>query len=358
MGHRRARGIVVAAGIAAIATGCWTNRGVPPGTVTASAVGVNEAGTILVQAAPTADGGGLQSQGWVLSADDEWSPLGAIDPDDAIEPVGINDDGTVVGNSVDYGASPPIETPFIWTVDSGIEPLSDVLGEAHDKVTGISDAGHIVGFDSAPFTEPWIWIPESAASISLSPLPGYAAALAEGVNEQGWVIGQSVWGPENSTPTVWAPPSYSPVGLPIEDADSALVTDIDADGTMVGNLWYDDGERRSRAVVWDEASGHALRYLDEDPDPDKFQFANVAVAIDDGVVIGEEEGCTPETPVCGGIWWEVAWNAETLERVELYGNGISNEHPWFSDLDGPHLVGTYHTPDFAQQIASRTTPEV
>jgi hypothetical protein len=97
--------------------------------------------------------------------------------------------------------------------------------------------------------------------------------------------------------------------------------------------------------------------LDEDPNPEKVTIANLAVAIDDGVVIGREDACTPASPICGGIWWEVAWNAETLE---LYGDGTgtgtdTDNHPWFTDLDGPHLVGATA---FGEDIVSQGRPSV
>lgn len=351
--RRTCRHIAIASVFLA-AAGCWKDRGVPPGVDQATTIAVNSNGTVLVAHASS----GGTDQAWILRADNEWVSVGVRDPEaSSFEPVGLSDDETVVGNSVTYGPVPSLTVPFIWTPSEGLQDLADVLGEAHDEVTGISDDGHIVGNDSPPYTQPWLWDPTTQQSRELAPLPGYPAALAAGVNSQGWVIGQSIWGPANSTPTVWVPPSYAPAELTVGDADFGQVTGIDDAGTMAGYIGYNDGDpTRSRAVVWDDASPHPIRSLSGPQVPGRSSFGSTAGAIDDGVVIGHEEGCVPETPICGGIWYEVAWNAETLERVDLYGDGISNDHPWFVDLNGDHMVGNY--PYFQGNVVSRGRPSV
>lgn len=117
---------------------------------------------------------------------------GGVDPKLSYShPRGFNHAGFAVG----FGLTDQVaSTPALWSNDAAhtltlLPMLSDGLwGEA----LAISDAGHIVGFETGGLPQPLFWQNDAAHAVSALPLlPGDTYGMPTAVNDAGVVVGTS-----------------------------------------------------------------------------------------------------------------------------------------------------------------------
>ena len=148
----------------------------------------------------------------------------------------VNDSGLAVGVSV--GNIDERATTFTTTeatILSQTMPNGGILEEAF----GINNGGQIVGTaldpNNAAVTRAFSLTPGSPYATDLGTLPGHDSALAFGVSENGYVVGDSssLGGP--SSPFIWSVTSGM-VEIPKNGYDNGTAMAVNSDGWVVGDI--------------------------------------------------------------------------------------------------------------------------
>jgi probable HAF family extracellular repeat protein len=113
--------------------------------------------------------------------------LGTLPGGNYSEAFGVNDAGTVVGDSNTKESM----IAFVWTAKDGIRELSPLPGDVSSRAFAINNAGEIVGYSSgAKGVRAVIWSAKLEVS-SLGTLPGGKYSEARAINDAGEVVGVS-----------------------------------------------------------------------------------------------------------------------------------------------------------------------
>lgn len=206
--------------------------------------------------------------------------------------VAINDTGSVVGISSN---STQQVRGVKWTVNiidgtvTSATELSPLTGFNYSAAYGINQSGFIVGeSESAANTVVAVyWTSGSTAAVKLADLAVGKNSAAYSVSASGRIIGESVNGSDKTVPVYWSSSSATPVALPTISAGGT--------GTAFGIIDLADGS----SVIVGESDDHAVRW--------KVNAAGVAQAVEDmgtlsghtrsvaigvnrsGVMVGESE---------------------------------------------------------------------
>ena len=136
------------------------------------------------------------SSGWIHGSDTRaflWSAptgmrdLGTFQGGDYSEAFGVNDSGTVVGDS---NTRENIRA-FVWNAQEGMRELSPLPGDVASRAFAINNSGQIVGYSSGKHgVRAVIWSAKLEVR-SLGTLPGGNYSEAYAINNAGQVVGMS-----------------------------------------------------------------------------------------------------------------------------------------------------------------------
>ena len=175
-------------------------------------------------------------------------------------PQAINDDGMIVGSSLDGSLR---NRPVLWNNSTAPVDLAIGEGGSVDGAFDVSPSGLIAGRLGAGAA---VWTPQGR--IDLSPLPGHVTATALGVNDAGTAVGTSTNSSGNIHAVVW--PDIFAVGGPSEPVELPSIdglarttaVSISENGVISGT--DDSGVSPFRnGVFWSpDETGYVLRVLD------------------------------------------------------------------------------------------------
>ena len=210
-------------------------------------------------------------------------------------------------------------------------------GDQEESLRDVNSAGTAVGWSYAGSGEDTGPVPYVYAGGKVSKLPGAERGEALAINDAGAIVGADD-SPGNGT-LFWSSATAKPVKLPLPaGASGATASDIDEDGTVVGNIG------RERAYVWFADGTHRdlpMPSLDGKP-----ATGARASSIHNGWVTGVADfgaagGSNPKSKARadaaggkgdGGESWAVRWNLRTGETrlfkdLGAMGNGV-NAQGW------------------------------
>jgi len=97
--------------------------------------------------------------------------------------------GQVVGSSgLTHGSG---TRAFVWSASSGMRDLGTLQGGDYSEAFGVNDAGTVVGDSNTPETmRAFVWNAREGMR-ELSPLPGDSASRAFAINNSGQIVGYS-----------------------------------------------------------------------------------------------------------------------------------------------------------------------
>ena len=146
----------------------------------------------------------------------------------------INDNGLAVGVVGEQEHAATFTTTEA-TILSKTMPDGDLLTAALD----VNNGGQIVGIASDPngdaATRAFSLTPGSPYAIDLGTLAGHDTAMAFGVSENGYVVGESSPLGEASTPFIWSV-SSGMVEIPKNGYQNGTAMAVNSDGWVVGDL--------------------------------------------------------------------------------------------------------------------------
>src|SRR5262245_8039723 len=130
-------------------------------------------------------GSGMRAFVW--SAHTSIHDLGTFPGGDYSEAFGVNDAGTVVGNS----NTRETMWAFVWNAREGIRELNPLPGDSGSRAFAINNSGQTVGYSSGRHgVRAIVWSAKLEAR-SLGTLPGGNYSEAYAINEAGQVVGMS-----------------------------------------------------------------------------------------------------------------------------------------------------------------------
>jgi probable HAF family extracellular repeat protein len=232
--------------------------GLPGGTNTSEALGLNDIGQVVGYAGVAA--GGI-NHAFVWDPLNGMVDLGVLEGYVQSRAVDINESGVAVGynlpsNRINARA-------FVWDPNNGMVELTGLPDMVNfSEATGINDSGQIVGSsgDLSIFSRAFLWDPEDGA-IDLGSLYGDYSSEATGINNRGQVVGMSsdAYG---ATAFLWDP-VRGMINLRTSDAlDYGRAEGINDYGQVVGSA-YSYGRYSSVATLWDSGEMYDLNsYLD------------------------------------------------------------------------------------------------
>ncbi len=340
-GRGRLAGIVGAAVIVLVSTGCIRDVGLPPGLDTARAVAVNARGDAIVDGYDSA----LGRDGFVLTLAGEWTQPGTDAPGldvTSIRYEAINEQGAVVGDlslSHDNPTNPQRgnDMQFVWDPARGLREIGLNGGNRVNPVDIADDGaiaahGHVgtVWFGSY---RGYLVDGETLARRELGPLVLGGSSWASAVNTRGEVAGTS-----GGRYVLWAPPLYWPVALTpatATDHTDPRYIDLNDRGEVVATVLAPLPERM-HGLYWD-----AQRTVTRMPDG----FLPEAID-DDGTVVGAvwrlpaTSGETVSAP--RAATWRPGDAAATLltadpDRPDSVAAGIAGDHivGWHAPAGAP-----------------------
>jgi len=241
--------------------------------------------------------------------------------------LGMNDKGEVVGYywATGYGAS----TAFVREPDGTLTPLiysGDYDAAAVNVATAINNSGRVVGysnFDS--WDEGWMYNPLTKSYTDIR-YPGAQATEAEGIDDQGRIVGNQVTFTTNDDFTQTGflrdvDGSWSQIAPP--GATLTTVYGISPDGTITG--WYADSTNYYRSFVRSPDGEYSVYDV-------KPAGGSTSVFLDVNAV-GQVAGYSTNlvTYLDTGIVYDTVTGVLTTLQVP---GQIGNVHPFGIDADG------------------------
>lgn len=170
--------------------------------------------------------------------------------------IGISDQDHVVGASTTNSGA---IHAFLWTSDGGIQDLG-TLGGNWSVATDVNSQGQVVGRSHTQSGEEraFLWT-QSQGMMDLGTLPSGTDSNAEGISEQGDVVG---WSTPNRRAFLWTQDSGMQE-LPPLGSGGATANDISATQSIVGSS--PGINRPDQAVLWIVGSSVEMIGLDVKP---------------------------------------------------------------------------------------------
>jgi probable HAF family extracellular repeat protein len=216
----------------------------PGGSFFSVAKGINDAGQVVgysdALSSPITSG----RHGFIWDAINGMQDLGDLPGgNNDIEPIGINSAGQVVGHSRTRDTT----RAFLWDAVNGMQ---EILDSRSSYVSGINDAGQVVGRFSTPAgrgRQVFLW--DAADGVQELGFTG----IPNGINNAGQVVGRFST-PAGSRGFLWdAVDGMQELGFVPEDYYGTYVNDINNTGQVVG---YNSNELGlALAFSWDSTSG-------------------------------------------------------------------------------------------------------
>lgn len=206
---------------------------------------MDSAGVRVVGSSGWTHGSGTHAFVW--SAPTGMRDLGTFQGGDYSEAFGVNDAGTVVGNSNNR------ETvwAFLWNAGEGMHELSPLPGDSATRAFAINNSGQVVGFSSGKHgVRAVVWSAKLEA-ISLGTLPGGNYSEAYAINNAGEVVGMS-----NSSsgmrPFLWTSrDGMIDLGI-LQGSESCKAVRINNAGQVVGSCTLGSN---SHPFLWSKQDG-------------------------------------------------------------------------------------------------------
>ena len=226
--------------------GDWIFTGLnQPGQAFSRAWDVNNAGVVALESG--AGAGGTRAYRWAGGAFDLLGTLGGN-----VQTVrAINESGQIAGNA--YGPGGLFDQQaFVWSEGAGMVqiPRPAAPHSVNNFGRAINDAGVVIGNSNRA----WSWT-ESTGVTLLSAINGGPTTNAQGINNNGWIVGSSQDQNGATRATLWRP-GESPLNLGVLDTISSptsVAFDVNNNGVVVG--YSGDPLGFSHAFVWTESGG-------------------------------------------------------------------------------------------------------
>jgi probable HAF family extracellular repeat protein len=203
---------------------------------------------------------------------------------------GVNNAGQVVGVSYVRSGNNAVPHAFMWSQGT-MRDLGLLPGTTNCWTTAINDSGTAVGVcANASTSEAFVWTADSG----ITALPVARASMANGINSQGDIVGESAGG------------AFVYSNGVVENLGPGVAAGINDQGQIVG--WSSGG---FRPVLWDGDGQHDLGTLDGT------DTVGVARGIsNDGFPVGRS---TTDEP---GVH-AVLWNREGIENFSTLGGNFA-----------------------------------
>ncbi|MCH8343893.1 MAG: hypothetical protein IH983_07885 [Planctomycetes bacterium] len=244
----------------------FTDLGLPPGVMGATAADINEEGIICGTMYVT----GVGYRGFVYE-DGEWTELPpVVDVTGAwSSAAAINNDGIVVGQrSITENLTP--HNAYIWTATEGFTDLG-IMNGPYSSATDISQGGAVTGWTgllAAPGDEAFIW--EAGERTLLGPIPGGLWSDGNAVADERLVAGSGRIPIEGDPATVsrafiWQAGEFTIIE-PIEGYDHSGAAGINSHLEVAGACRKEDNPNDWRGFLWRNGITFDLNDLITSPD--------------------------------------------------------------------------------------------
>jgi uncharacterized membrane protein len=225
---------------------------------------------------------------------------------------GLSATGVNTLGEVTIGVNTNVMGAWLYS-DGVIHPLHDFAGGTNAYVRAINDGGEMVGeaLDANGNDFGAVWMHWWSKPTKLRPTSGYDGSYAQGVNDQGYVVGGSFSnGPNPTIPVRWGPDGHVKV-LDTVGSD-AQGFGINSAGRAVGDGSTAAGD--GRALVWNRSG--RVRNLGVFPGS---VFSRAIGVSSNGTVVGFEgvNPPPPEIPVRHVLLWPGLGAARTLLPLSL-----------------------------------------
>jgi probable HAF family extracellular repeat protein len=190
---------------------------------------------------------GSNMHAFVWSAPTGMRDLGTFEGGDYSEAFGVNDAGTVVGNS----NTRQTMRGFVWNAQEGMRELSPLPGDFASRAFAINNSGQVVGFSSGKHgVRAVVWSAQFEVR-SLGTLTGGNYSEAYAINNAGHVVGMST-SSSGTRPFLWTSrDGMVDLGI-LPGAESCKAARINNVGQVVGSCTAGSG---SRPFLWSKEGG-------------------------------------------------------------------------------------------------------
>jgi probable HAF family extracellular repeat protein len=261
----------------------WHDLAVPSGDGIARAI--NDAGQIV----GTSDDFVVATQGllWDAATPDTWTVLNE-DPDVAVSPADINDDGVVAGG---FGVP---SRAFVWTAADGLVDYGIQDPDVEDQQarwTAINDAGKLVGFWNQHVSN----IHATAGMVGTPAVIGLGGDSAvqrtsiAGMNGDGVAVGLGSFDESVLVPVVFADDgSFAAIDGATLDQNNGSAIAINDAGVIVGTAGIGTANGPVPGLkAWVHRDGATYDLFEVVDDTSGFsRFANAVAINDAGVIVG------------------------------------------------------------------------
>jgi probable HAF family extracellular repeat protein len=190
-------------------------------------------------------GSGMRAFVW--SASTGMRDLSTFQGGDYSEAFGVNDAGTVVGNS----NTRETMRAFLWNAREGMRELSPLPGDFASRAFAINNSGQVVGFSSGKHGVRAVAWSAKLKARSLGTLPGGSYSEAYGINDVGQVVGMSN-SSSGKRPFLWTRrDGMIDLGI-LQGSESCKAARINSVGHVVGSCTLGSG---SRPFLWSKEGG-------------------------------------------------------------------------------------------------------
>ena len=183
-----------------------------PGDSTSAATAINDVGDVVgISGACGIAIGGVSAAHAVIWKNGVPTNIGDLGGHSWNTPTAINNRGVVVGFSLPAGQDGTRNfQAFLWTSESGIQPLGMPAGDIRSEALGINDKGQVVGLSRAPSgLRAVIWEDGTVTDLNTLTLPGSPYLLyANDINDAGGIVGEAF------DPNTGSAPAFIAVPLP------------------------------------------------------------------------------------------------------------------------------------------------